>query len=544
MNRIIYILLLICIIIGCAPTPQPTLQPTPLPAPTQRAEFTPETEPASWWRDAVFYEIFVRSFNDSNGDGIGDFNGITQKLDYLKNLGINAIWLMPIHPSPSYHGYDVMDYYNVNPEYGTLNDFKILLEEAHKRNIKIIIDLVLNHTSSQHSFFIEANNDPQSQYRNWYIWSDTQTDRNWHEGKHGYYFGLFSSDMPDLNYNNPAVTAEMEKVVRFWLKDVGIDGFRVDAAKHLIEENGEVENTPATHEWYKDFYKFYKASNSNAYTVGEVFNGGARLAKSYENQLDHIFNFELANAFISSIRTNTNASINSAIDNTLGNIPDFNIANFLTNHDQNRVMSVLGGNIQKAKLAAFLLLTIPGTPFIYYGEEIGMEGLKPDEDLRRPMQWNAEANAGFSTVTPWRDPYNNYLQVNVVAQEQDPNSMLNHYRNLIKIRALHSALRTGNVSIIETENSGVYAILCTDKNETLLVLANLAGQPITEYALTLKDAVLPNGTYSAERLFGNEQTQGDTLTPKGIQVSQGLFRNYKPVDKLNPFSTLIVKLRP
>ena len=541
MNRIIYILLLICIIIGCAPTPQPTLQPTPLPAPTQRAEFTPETEPASWWRDAVFYEIFVRSFNDSNGDGIGDFNGITQKLDYLKNLGINAIWLMPIHPSPSYHGYDVMDYYNVNPEYGTLNDFKILLEEAHKRNIKIIIDLVLNHTSSQYPFFIEANNDPQSQYRNWYIWSDTQTDRNWHEGKHGYYFGLFSSDMPDLNYNNPAVTAEMEKVVRFWLKDVGIDGFRVDAAKHLIEENGEVENTPATHEWYKDFYKFYKASDPNAYTVGEVFNGGARLAKTYENQLDHIFNFELANAFISSIRTNTNASINSAIDNTLGNIPDFNIANFLTNHDQNRVMSVLGGNIQKAKLAAFLLLTIPGTPFIYYGEEIGMEGLKPDDDLRRPMQWNAEANAGFSTVTPWRDPYNNYLQVNVVAQEQDPNSMLNQYRNLIKIRALHSALRTGNVSIIETENSGVYAILCTDKNETLLVLANLAGQPITEYALTLKDAVvLPSGTYSAERLFGNEQT----LTPKGIQVTQGLFQNYKPVDKLNPFSTLIVKLRP
>jgi len=519
------------------PATQVALPPTPQPASTQTAEPAPKTEPAAWWRDAVFYEIFVRSFYDSNEDGIGDFNGITQKLDYLENLGINAIWLMPIHPSPSYHGYDVMDYYAVNPEYGTMDDFKALLDKAHKRNIKIIIDLVLNHTSSQHPFFVEANNNLQSPYRDWYLWSNIAVNNNWHKGKNGYYFGLFSSEMPDLNYNNPAVTKEMENVVSFWLNDIGVDGFRVDAAKHLIEEGNEVENTQATHEWYKGFYTFYKSNNPNTYMVGEAFNGGATLAKTYENQLDQMFNFELADSFISSIRTQRNAPIKSAFDRTLRDKPDFNMATFLTNHDQNRVMSLLGGNTQKAKLSAFLLLTIPGTPFIYYGEEIGMEEFKPDEDLRRPMQWSAVENAGFSTVTPWRAPYKNYPQVNVTAQEDDPNSLLNQYHNLIQIRRQHSALRTGHVTIIETGNTGIYAILCSDRDETLLILANLTGQPVTDYSLTLKDLTLTDGTYNTETLFGEGQVQG-------LQVTQGIFQNYKPISELKPFSTLIVKLQP
>ncbi|MBK9927654.1 MAG: DUF3459 domain-containing protein [Anaerolineales bacterium] len=537
MKRLITLLLLASIIIGCAPATQTTLPPTPQPASATATAPAAETASAQWWQDAVFYEIFVRSFYDSNNDGIGDFNGIIQKMDYLQSLGINAIWLMPIHPSPSYHGYDVTNYYAVNTEYGSMNDFKNLLAEAHKRDIKIIIDLVLNHTSSQHPFFIDANNDPQSPYRDWYVWNDKSNGANWHEGKSGYYFGLFWSGMPDLNYNNPDVTAQMENVARFWLDDIGVDGFRVDAAKHLIEENGKVENTPATHEWYKGFYKFYKANKQEAYAVGEVYNGGAFMAKTYENQLDAIFNFELASAFISSPQAGTNMPINSALRFSLKDKPDFNFATFLTNHDQNRVMSTLNGNIEQAKVASFLLLTTPGTPFIYYGEEIGMQGVKPDEDIRLPMQWNAKENAGFSTVIPWRAPFTNYSEVNVAAQDIDPDSLLNHYRNLIQIRKEHPALRTGQVSVIETGNSGVYAILCVKESETLLVLANLTDQPIKEYALTLKGAVLADGTYSVESLFGAEQV-------KGPAVTRGVFENYKPVDELNPFSTLIVKLLP
>jgi alpha-amylase len=493
--------------------------------------------PASWWEEAVFYEIFVRSFYDTDGNGIGDFNGITQKLDYLSNLGVTAIWLMPIHPSPSYHGYDVIDYYEVNPDYGTIEDFRQLVREAHQRDIRIIIDLVLNHTSSEHPHFIEANNDPQSPYRDWYIWSETPQGNYWHEGKHGYYFGFFQDGMPDLNYRNPDVTTEMENVVKFWLNEVGIDGFRLDAAKHLIEEDGKVENTQSTHAWYRDFYEYYKSINPDAYTVGEVFGAGAFIANTYENQFDHVFNFELAGGFVASARTGTNTPLSSAIAFALNDEPDFNFATFLTNHDQERVMSVLDGDTDKAKIAAFLLLTAPGTPFIYYGEEIGMQGRKPDEDIRLPMQWSADINGGFTTGTPWRAVDSSASKVNAVAQENSPDSLLNHYRTLMKLRAAHSALQTGKLFLIETNNSGLYAILRADGKENLLVLANLGDKTISDYALTLSDAVLTDNTYEAETLFGSEKAQP-------IQVTGGAFQHYKPVPELSPYSMLIIQFHP
>ncbi len=267
MKRLFALTLLLTLFVACAPTASAT-QPSAASPTVLLASPTPTTAPRGWWREAVFYEIFVRSYNDSNADGIGDFNGITQKLDYLQSLGVTAIWLMPIHPSPSYHGYDVLNYYAVNPQYGSLGDFKRLLSEAHSRGMRIIIDLVLNHTSSQHPWFVEANSNPQSKYRDWYVWSETDQGNGWHAGKSGYYFGLFSEVMPDLNYRNPEVTAQMEKMARFWLNEVGIDGFRLDAAKHLIEENGKTENTTATHEWLKGFYGAYKADKPEAYAVG------------------------------------------------------------------------------------------------------------------------------------------------------------------------------------------------------------------------------------------------------------------------------------
>jgi glycosidase len=528
-KRILLSLLLFSFLSSCA-SPAPTV------APVLEAPPTLETEPAEWWRDAVFYEIFVRSFYDTNDDGIGDFNGITQKLDYLEALGINAIWLMPIHPSPSYHGYDVINYYAVNHEYGTMDDFKRLLDEAHKRNIHIIIDLVLNHTSSQHPWFVNANQSVDSEYRNYYVWSEDSQGSGWHQGNQGYYFGLFWEGMPDLNYTNPAVTADMLEITDFWLNNIGVDGFRVDAAKHLIEDGDQVENTPATHEWFKGFYTAYKKQDPQAYTIGEIFGAGSSMVKSYSgDQLDHVFNFEMSSGFVNSTRGESNSGVVSAYKFALADTPDFNFAIFLTNHDQSRVMYVLNGNIEKAKMASFLMLTSPGTPYIYYGEEIGMSGVKPDEDIRLPMQWSAEKNAGFSSTTPWRTPGQDYAAVNVELQDADNESLLNHYRALIALRKEHPALESSEVYLLETGNAGVFAVLHVAGDEVILVLANLKGEPISDYLLTLEDAQLVENLSTAKMLFGTEQA---------VAAGGSGFSSYKPFDTLAPYGTYLIQFIP
>ncbi|MBK9208475.1 MAG: DUF3459 domain-containing protein [Anaerolineales bacterium] len=520
LKRFFFTLLLFSFLSACA-------SPVPEPATTTVTASTPEQlTRQDWWREAVFYEIFVRSYYDTNDDGIGDFNGITQKLDYLESLGVNAIWLMPINPSPSYHGYDVTNYYNVNHEYGTMDDFKNLLAEAHKRDIRIIIDLVLNHTSSQHPWFKNANSDPNSQYRDYYVWSETGKSGQWHAGNQGYYFGLFWGGMPDLNYNNPAVTADMLKVTDFWLNEIGIDGFRVDAAKHLIEDGEKIENTPATHAWFKEFYTAYKAQNPEAYTIGEVYGAGSSVIKSYTgDQLDHIFNFEMSSGFMNSANGGANSGITSAFKFAAQDMPNFNFATFLTNHDQTRSMSVFYGNIDKAKVASFLMLTSPGTPFIYYGEEIGMQGQKPDEDIRLPMQWSNSANAGFSTHLPWRAPNKDYTTTNVEEQLQDSNSLLNHYQTLIQLRKEHPALQTGSATLIETNNPAVFALLRSSENENILVVVNLSNSPISDYQLELKESTLPNGTITSTSLFKTAQAQT-------LEITSGTFSGYKPIDEL------------
>ncbi|MEW6405575.1 MAG: alpha-amylase family glycosyl hydrolase [Chloroflexota bacterium] len=536
-KRLVRASLLLIILSACAPaTPTPFVPTQGGPAPASPSSSIPEAAQLPWWREVVFYEIFVRSFYDTDGNGIGDFNGITQKLDYLQELGVNAIWLMPIHPSPSYHGYDVLNYYAVNTEYGTMDDFKNLLREAHNRDMRIIIDLILNHTSSQHPWFVDANRSPDSAYRDYYVWSDARQGNYWSEGQNGYYFSFFCDCMPDLNYRNPEVTAQMEKVIRFWLEDIGVDGFRVDAAKHLIEEDGKVENTAATHEWYKGFYTFYKSQNPQAYTVGEAYGGGAFVAGTYQEQFDHIFNFEFASGFMSSAQAGTNSPVNSAIKFALADKPDFDFATFLTNHDQNRVMSVLDGNVDQAKVAASLLLTSPGTPFIYYGEEIGMQGEKPDEDIRLPMQWNSEASAGFTSGRPWRAPAQDYEEINVAAQDQQADSLLNHYRELLRLRAEHTALSSSDIVLLETENPSVYAVLRSSADERILVLINLEGTPISDYLLSLGESLLLTaGEITPLTLFG-------TVEATPVTVSEGKFTGYKPVDELSPYGTYIFQL--
>lgn len=532
-------LLVACVWRPAAPTtaptrpvpPAPTATPTPAKAvPVQPVSGLPTgTDGYPWWNDTVFYEIFVRSFYDSNGDGIGDFNGLTAKLDYLNDgdqqtttdLGVTGLWLMPIHPSPSYHGYDVTDYYDVNPQYGTLDDFKRLLAAAHKRGIRIIIDFVLNHTSREHPWFVQAQ-DRQSPYRNWYIWSDIDPgftgpwgEKVWHYSSSGYYYAVFWEGMPDLNYKNPAVTAQMQEVARFWLQDVGVDGFRLDGARHLIEEGAVQADSDLTQAWFKTFRPFYKKINSQAMTVGEVWTTTDVVAKYVQgDQFDLAFDFDLANAFVSSAqnRSADDARLHLALATHLFKPGQF--ATFLTNHDQNRVMSVLGDDVDQAKAAATLLLTAPGVPFLYYGEEIGLLGRKPDEDIRRPMPWTGEANAGFTTGTPWRAPYIDYEKKNVAAQTNDPNSLLSHYRTLIHLRNEHAALRVGDYQEVDANNQTIFASLRVAKGEVVLVVVNLGQDAVRDVQLALDSGPL-SGQYTVVPILGSGTFAGLTSNASG-----------------------------
>jgi alpha-amylase len=511
------------------------------------------TDGYPWWNDSIFYEIFVRSFYDSDGNGIGDFNGITQKLDYLNDgnpethsdLGITGLWLMPINPSPSYHGYDVTDYYAVNPDYGTMDDFKNLLSEAHKRGIRLILDLVLNHTSSQHPWFQGAW-DPNSPYHDWYIWSASDPGYNgpwgqkvWYPTHGEYYYALFWDQMPDLNYTNPAVTAEMENVARFWLQEVGVDGFRLDAARHLIEAGQQQVNTGATHAWYQQFHTFYKALNPHALTVGELAGENAGVMASYTqgDQLDLSFDFGLASAFVSSAGSGNAGTANGQIKLSYNLIPPLQFATFLTNHDQDRLMTRLGDDPNKVKVATSLLLTAPGVPFLYYGEEVGLQGQKPDELIRRPMQWSSDPQAGFSTQFPWESLGPNWQAFNVAAETDDPNSILAYYRQLIAIRNEHAALRVGDLSVVTTGNSGLYSLLRVSQEEAVLVLINLTAAPILDYRLALEKSSLAPGTYTLLPILGTGPFASLTT------ASTGGFSQFVPTAEIPAYGTVILQLR-
>jgi alpha-amylase len=539
---------------GAAPTPAPTATPVQVTRVAPVTGLPAGTGGAPWWNDTVFYEVFVRSFSDSNGDGIGDFNGLMAKLDYLNDgnpatttdLGVTALWLMPIHPSPTYHGYDVTDYYNVNPQYGTLDDFKRLLAEAHKRGIRIILDLVLNHTSAQHPWFGAAQ-DPQSTYRDWYLWSSTDPgeagpwgEQVWFETGSGYYYAVFDKSMPDLNYTNPAVTAKMDDIVRFWLKDVGVDGFRVDAAKHLIEEGAIQENSDLTHIWYQRFRPFYKGLNPLALTVGEVQANSALVAKYLRgDELDLAFDFDLAAAFIVSARVGTTDAVRRVLSADLATFKPGQFATFIANHDQNRVLSQLAGKPEKGRGAATMLLTAPGVPFIYYGEELGLLGQKPDEQLRAPMPWSGEKNGAFTTGTPWEPLQPDFAAgKNVAAETADPESLLAHYRALIGLRNDHAALRVGDAAFVDASKPAVYALLRSGAGEQLLVVANLSGETVSGYMLTLAAGPLAaGGRYRAVPLMGT-----GPCAELNVNV-QGGFEAYTPLPALAPFSSLILQLQ-
>ena len=509
------------------------------------------TEGYPWWNDSVCYEIFVRSFKDSNADGIGDFNGITEKLDYLNDgdpatstdLGITCLWLMPIYPSPSYHGYNVTDYYAVNPEYGTMEDFRSLLEAAHTHGICLILDLTLNHTSTLHPWYIEAT-DPASPYHDWYIWSAYDPGYTgswgqpvWFPYNDKYYYSTFGANFADLNYNNPAVNAEMQEVVRFWLEEVGVDGFRLDAAKHMIEEGSVQANSASTHDWWKGFRTFYKQVNPQAFTVGEIWDTTAITAQYLQgDEFDLALDFYLAAAFINSVNQESASAAINQLELSYTSLPSLQNAPFLTNHDQNRLIDQVGNDPQKTMVAASLLLTAPGMPFIYYGEEIGMEGQKPDEQIRRPMQWSDIHYGGFSLVFPWEPLAPGWRSQNVASQITDPTSILSHYRNLIQARNQHASLRVGGLNVLTTGNDALYGIMRISQQEAILVLVNLSGEPIRDYALSLEQSHLAGGSYTPIAILGTGEF--NLLSAS----STGGFSQYIPLAEIPPYATFILQL--
>ena len=435
-----------------------------------------------WARGAVFYEVFVRSFADSNGDGIGDFNGLTSKLDYLRGLGVDGVWLMPVFESPSYHGYDTVDYERIEKDYGTDADFQRFLTEAHKRGIRVILDFVMNHTSSQHPWF----KDPAK--HDWYVWS--ATNPGWHQPwggdyptwypKNGeFYYGLFWSEMPDLNYRTPAVKDEMFRLGRSWIAR-GVDGFRLDATRYLIETGpgpGQAD-TPETHRVLRDFAATIHATNPAAILIAENTVDTKTLATYYGDGVMN-FDFPLATAIVEGLKNSTADRIEQVLVDVDGTYPrDAFDTPFLTNHDHTRVATQLGNDSGKLRNAAAILLTLPGTPFLYYGEEVGMQNgpTSADESKRTPMPWSAAG--GFTAGTPWEAYAPGLAAQNVASEESDPRSLLSYYRTWIGVRKHSSALTKGTIRPLDA-GAAVLAFLRESANERVLVAHNVTASPQT-----------------------------------------------------------------
>lgn len=473
---------------------------------------------SNWWNDAVFYEVFVRSFKDSDGDGKGDFNGLIEKLDYLNDgdssthndLGITGIWLMPIQESPSYHGYDVTDYRSVEQDYGTNQDFKEFMSEAHKRGIKVIIDYVMNHTSSQHPWFT-ASKDSASDKRDWYIWKDVKPTTKgpwgqtvWHTKNNDNFYGIFWSEMPDLNYAKEEVKTEMFDNAKFWLEDMGVDGFRLDAIKYIYEDGDVLEDAPETIQFWKDFRTYYKGINSEALAVGEAWTSTDKVKKYVEGDgLDFCFEFDLASAILNAANQGNASALKTQLDKVVALYPQSQFGTFLTNHDMNRVMNQLGNDEEKAKVAAELLLTLPGVPYIYYGEELGMTGAKPDENIRKPFQWDNTTQAGFTTGTPWRAVNNDYEEKNLEIQQYNGASLWSTYRNLIALRNNQKALSKGNYVGLASTSTSIVSFLRQYDEDNIIIASNVRTQTATDVSITVAEG-LPEGNYTLVELQGGE----------------------------------------
>jgi alpha-amylase len=501
------------------------------------------SQSSDWRRGAVCYEVFVRSFYDSDGDGVGDLNGLTQKLDYIndgnpraqRDLGARCIWLMPVTASPSYHGYDATNYYRVNPQYGTNEDFKRLVREAHRRGIGVLIDMVLNHASNEHPYFKDASLNPASPFRDWFRWSAAKPESKgpwgqeaWHRSpaRDEYYYGVFWSGMPDLNYDNPAVREEAKKIATFWLREMGVDGFRLDAIPYLVEEGNRLAGAPGTHALLREYAAHVRRVAPSAFTVGEVWDSVGAMLPYYPDQLDAHFSFESSDAIIAAVRTGSAKNLYRSFLRLQDTLPAHRWSPFLRNHDQTRTMTELGGDVARARQAVALLLTLPGLPFIYYGEEIGMTGDKPDPRLRTPMHWRRGPAAGFTTGAPWEPLQPDSMTANVEAQEDNPSSLLNLHRRLIHLRASNSALGAGELVPLTASNDAVAAYLRREGGQVVLVVANLGATPLSAVSVSSDQSVLPAGQYTPMNLLSGP------VAERLLVGSHGRIQGYVPVSSL------------
>jgi len=496
-----------------------------------------------WSRGAVFYQIFVRSFQDSDGDGIGDIKGLISKLDYLNDgdpnttsdLGIEGIWLMPMFESPSYHGYDTVDYETIEKDYGTNEDFAKLIEEAHKRGIRIIVDFVMNHSSSQNPWFVDSASSTTSAKRDWYVWSATNpgwtqpwggNTGTWHEKNGAYFYGVFWSGMPDLNFRNAAVRAEMGRIAEKWLR-AGVDGYRLDATRYLVENGGGLgqADTADTHATLKEFSARVRSVKPDAALVAENWTEtpiiatyfGSTSEIAWGDEMPMNFDFPLSSAIITAVRSGNGAEITKKLVEIGQVYPrGVNDAPFLTNHDQVRLATVVSNDSGQLRNAAAVLLTLPGAPFVYYGEELGLQNgtTGGDESKRTPMPWDSTAGGGFTTGSPWFQFAPGKDTANVARELNDSSSLLSRYRDLIAARKKSAALRKGTIAPLNTQASGAsYAAwTSTYEGETVLVVHNVTGGFISTTALNVP------GT-TAEKVWADNNVSTPVKSPNGWTVS-------------------------
>jgi maltose alpha-D-glucosyltransferase/alpha-amylase len=486
-----------------------------------------------WYKDAIFYEVFVRGFLDSTGDGNGDLRGLIEKLDYIKEMGVDCLWLMPIYASPLKDGgYDISDFYQIQPALGNVEDFKALTDAAHERGIRIIADLVLNHTSDQHPWFQEARRDPASPKRHFYVWSDDdqkyrdvriifqdslQSNWSWDRMARQYYWHRFYSHQPDLNYDNPEVRKEILNVMAFWL-DRGIDGFRVDAVPYLFEREGtSCENLPETHEFCKEMRRFVDERYPGTVLLAEANQWPSDVLSYFGNgdEFHMAFNFPLMPRMFMALRREQCWPIIEIMDQ-MPEIPaTCQWAIFLRNHDEltlemvthderdymyseyakdprmrhnlgirRRLAPLMDNDRRQIELLYSLLFTLPGSPVIYYGDEIGMGDnfyLGDRDGVRTPMQWTGDRNAGFSRADPSQlyqsiilDPVYHYQAINVEAQLRSPTSLLHWMRRWIRIRKRYPVFSRGTLKFVPCANRRVVAYLREYQDQLALVVNNLS----------------------------------------------------------------------
>ncbi len=486
-----------------------------------------------WYKEAIFYEVHVKCFYDSNGDGFGDFRGVLQKLDYLQNLGINCIWFLPFYQSPlKDDGYDIADYYKILPEYGTIQDFQEVIDAAHQRGMRIMTDLVLNHTSDQHPWFQESRKDPNSPKRNYYIWSDTdqkyqgvriiftdteKSNWTWDPIAKAYYYHRFFSHQPDLNYDNPEVRKEIWDVMCYWL-NMGIDGFRCDAVPYLFKREGtNCENLPETHAYLKELRSNIERLYPGRILLAEANQWPSDLASYFGNgdEFQMAFHFALMPRMFIGLRKEDCRPIIDIVALTPDIPQNCQWGVFLRNHDEltlemctdeerdymyreyaqdsrmrinigirRRLAPLMENNRPSIELLYSLQFSLPGSPIIYYGDEIGMGDniyLGDRNGVRTPMQWSVDRNAGFSLADPEKlyspvilHPVYNYQAINVESQLRTPGSLLNWVKRLISVQKRHPVFGRGTLEFVTSPNQKTLSYIRQDEKETILIVNNLS----------------------------------------------------------------------